>query len=392
MDKRNNGGERLTEEDLLTEVLSKLDVKSLLRSKAVSKTWCSLISTPCFIKSHYQRAIANCCNHDETLIVRHYTTEDEEYVPRFSLLQLNSGQNVLPDLRFPYSQGEYPVVPHCRLIGCHFGIVCVSVSITVSDFPQQCPTAKNQTDIYLWNPATRQSKLIPSQEYWDGDTIGFGFDDIGNDFKVVRVVASYRLRGYGYYVYSANTNMWRTFENHTVPDVSSFAFELHLRGVLYYRNHIFMVAFNLNREQFGCCVKIPCVPSVEIFSSDSRIIEFKGSVAVITPAHGGKLLSDKFDLWTLNDDACLYDGEVEAAWNILFRIDIGVPVSFIVGYLNLGDFLCYFEEEEDGWLVYNSEKKTVTDVPVFIIGTKLFKYTESLLSIDGSEPVNWTAS
>lgn len=381
MDKRNNGAERLTEEDLLTEVLSRLDVKSLLRSKAVSKTWCSLISTPCFIKSHYQRAIANCCNHDETLIVRHYATEDEEYVPRFSLLQLNAGQNVLPNLKFPFSQDKHPGVPPCELIGCHFGIVCVSVS----DFSRKCPSAKYQTDIYLWNPAIRQSKLIFSLDGWDRDTIGFGFDDIGNDFKVVRVLAS----GHNFYIYSANTNMWRTFENHTVPDVSSFAFELHLRGVLYCTNHIFMVAFNLNREQFGCCVKIPCVPSVEIFSSDSRIIEFKGSVVVITPAHGENLLSDKFDLWTLNDDACLYDGEVEAAWNILFRIDIGVPVRFIVGYFNLGDFLCFFQD--NGWLVYNSEKKAVTDAPA-IIGTKLFKYTESLLSIEGSEPVNWTAS
>lgn len=390
MEKKNNDGERLTDEDLLTEILSRVDVKSLLRSKAVSKTWCSLISSPGFMKSHYQCAIARCCKDDETLIIQHYVNEYEENELKFSLLQLNSGLNVLPDLKFPFSEGEYPVEPHCKLIGCHFGIVCVSVSVWVTDFPRNCRIARNQTDIYLWNPATRQSKLIPSQDYWDIDTIGFGFDDIGNDFKVVRVVSSLCQHGYGFYVYSANTNIWRTFENYTSRDVSSFVFELHLRSVLYCRNYNFIVGFNLNKEQFVCRIQIPYAPSVETSLSDFCITEFKGSVAVITFVLGRQLWTEKFDLWTLNNDACLYDSEVEASWNILFTIDIGVPVGFIKGYFNLGDFLCHFKDH--GWFVYNSEKETVTDVPAYIIGTKVFKYTESLLSIEGSKPVNWTAS
>ncbi|KAK1362936.1 F-box domain-containing protein [Heracleum sosnowskyi] len=389
MEKKNNGGERLTDKDLLTEVFSRLDVKSLLISKAVSKTWCSLISSPCFIKSHYQRAVARCCKEDETLIVRHclaeYVAEDEENEVQFSLLQLNSGQNMLPDLKNPYPQGKYPVEPYCELIGCHFGIVCVSVSISVSDFSRKS-SARNQTDIYLWNPATRQSKLIPSQEYyWDRDTIGFGFDDIGNDFKIVRVVASPHLRGYGFYVYSANTNMWRTFENHTIHDASSFVFELHLRGVLYCRNYCSMVAFNLNREQFGCLVQLPYSSLDGGIMYDSCITDFQGSIAVITPLNRGAF-SKNFDLWTLNNDSCLFDGEVEASWNIMFRIEVGVPVGYVEGYFNRGDFLCHFDDP--GWFVYNSEKKVVTYVPTYIIPTQVSKYTESLISIAGSTPVN----
>ncbi|WOG92022.1 hypothetical protein DCAR_0311278 [Daucus carota subsp. sativus] len=55
MEKRGNGIERLTNEDLLTEVLSRLRVKWLLRCKAVCKAWLSLISSPSFIKSHIHR-------------------------------------------------------------------------------------------------------------------------------------------------------------------------------------------------------------------------------------------------------------------------------------------------------------------------------------------------
>jgi len=41
-------------DELITQILLRLPVKSLIRFKSVSKSWCSLISNPSFAKSQFQ--------------------------------------------------------------------------------------------------------------------------------------------------------------------------------------------------------------------------------------------------------------------------------------------------------------------------------------------------
>lgn len=45
--------------DIISYILSRLPVKSLLRFKCVSKSWCSLISYPQFIRMNLNVAIAD---------------------------------------------------------------------------------------------------------------------------------------------------------------------------------------------------------------------------------------------------------------------------------------------------------------------------------------------
>lgn len=71
--KQNDYGQKLKEEDPLIEVLSRLDVKTLLQCTAVSKTWYSLISNPTFIKTHLTRTISTY--NKTTLIVRLFKDE-----------------------------------------------------------------------------------------------------------------------------------------------------------------------------------------------------------------------------------------------------------------------------------------------------------------------------
>lgn len=93
-------------------------------------------------------------------------------------------------------------------------------------------------------------------------------------------------------------------------------------------------------------------------------LTFNGSVAVITSVHKG-VFSENFQLWTLNNDSCLFDGEVEVSWNIMFHIDVGVLIGYIEGYFEVGDFLCHVEDPS--WFVYNSEKKVVTYIATNVI-------------------------
>lgn len=84
-------------EDLISEILLCLPVKSLLRFSSVSKPWLYLISSPCLIISYLRYAITKPGGADDTLIV--YETD---YNSMF-LLDFNSREVELPS-GFPYSR------------------------------------------------------------------------------------------------------------------------------------------------------------------------------------------------------------------------------------------------------------------------------------------------
>ncbi|XP_017220126.1 F-box protein CPR1-like [Daucus carota subsp. sativus] len=334
MAKRTEGMEMLTDEDLLTEVLSRLPVKYLLQCKAVSKPWYSLISSPSFIKSHYQRhaitinrAVDDNNEQGPTLIVRLFKGEDLDDHPEedgsYSLFRLGTTDDYIAKLKFPFSRGDYPFTPPSILVGCVCGIVCVCVDPSAPIDANYClPTPDKATDIYIWNPATRQSKLIPSHALYDRDgmnkvALGFGFDPVDFDFKVVRVVS----RAIFPQVYSANRDAWQNIETNLTDFPEEFIFHICLHGFLFTAGQNGMIAFDLNKEVFICDIKLPeCSidPGEECYHA--RIADFKDSIAVII-SHDEEL-SGKINLWTLDDEACLRGGRVKASWTFMLSIDV----------------------------------------------------------------------
>ncbi|KAK1372010.1 hypothetical protein POM88_038102 [Heracleum sosnowskyi] len=117
---------------------------------------------------------------------------------------LGSPQLVV-DLGFPYSKDEFSFSPYSKIAGSANGIVCF---LAYNDHPGKKYGFVHTTNIYLWNPATKQSKFIPPQtilrEYNIG-SYGFGFDPVDNDFKVLRSI-NYPFTTE---VYSTNMNAWR---------------------------------------------------------------------------------------------------------------------------------------------------------------------------------------
>ncbi|KAK3015855.1 hypothetical protein RJ639_005795 [Escallonia herrerae] len=177
--------------EIMMDILSRLPVKYLVQYKCISKGWHALVKNPLFISMHSRKSASrkeecylilrrhNDCKVTETLLLH-----DEESVCRQTCVAHQS--------------------TYC-LVGAWNGLLCVT------------PKADTFGDAYmLLNPATREFK--PAFKYDSpGEarskppqilTLGFGFDSMTNDYKIVRIErseASNQMRSYCE-LYSERTN------------------------------------------------------------------------------------------------------------------------------------------------------------------------------------------
>ncbi|XP_074352302.1 F-box protein CPR1-like [Apium graveolens] len=132
------------------EILTRLSVKSLLRFKSVYKSWNLPITGPDFISKHNH---VHNLNEDVLLIWSRYRNKLDSLHPKLT-----------------------------TIIGSFDGLVCFS----------DCYAHDNSKpfEILLWNPATKWClKITPlpdeSAARYFYDFVGFGYDSIANDFKVM---------------------------------------------------------------------------------------------------------------------------------------------------------------------------------------------------------------
>ncbi|WOG91450.1 hypothetical protein DCAR_0310699 [Daucus carota subsp. sativus] len=355
-----SNAEMLTE-DLITDILVRLPVKSLLRCKSVSKPWFSLISSPNFTKYQLKHTLSKP-GADRTLILK----IDDDFI---SLLSLNPPQLNAP-FAFPYTIGHFRIVGSCN------GIVCVSAPRTFCYFPWY----RRTHDIYLWNPATRQSKLIPPNIRDDipSRAVGFGFDSVHNDYKVMRVASSF-AEPFSAEVYSANADVWRKLDpmRSDYPEYGDF--DVCVNGFLCCQGFYGMMALDLSTEVIASGIRLP-------HGSDkySCITDFNDSIAIIT--YNKDELNPVIKLRTLDDEACLRGDGVEACWTLRLSIHVdlaGSSLSRVYGCFSTGDFMLGTEDTQDSVLLYNSHNKEATNVPCSIyFGRRIIKYHESLVSVN----------
>ncbi|CAL1403687.1 unnamed protein product [Linum trigynum] len=163
-------------EDLLIEILTRLQVKSILRSKSVSKRWSTLLTTPQFIAAHLHCSASD----NPLLIIRHGQTTGDL---RISVLDSNLA-TVHRDLPVPvprYDDFSASIVGSCN------GLLCLEYRTT--------RTA-------LWNPATKQFAWIPELDLRSpfrhvtrfvaiAESYGFGFNGEIEDYRWVKFAGFY---------------------------------------------------------------------------------------------------------------------------------------------------------------------------------------------------------
>nr|AIG62985.1 S-locus F-box protein type-7 [Solanum habrochaites] len=164
-------------DDLVNNILVRFPVKSLIRLKCISKRWYTLIQSTTFIHLHlnYQTTIQH-----EFILFKHSIKEPNEFI---SILSFLSGDNddgfnhLFPDINVTSMSSDFNATFYPLLGPCHGLIVLTDL-----------------TTIIIFNPATRNFRLIPPSPFGcpqgfhrSVEGIGFGFDSISKYYKIVRI-------------------------------------------------------------------------------------------------------------------------------------------------------------------------------------------------------------
>ncbi|KAL8542057.1 hypothetical protein ACS0TY_003064 [Phlomoides rotata] len=213
-----NGFEMITAnlpEEIITEILLRLPVKSLLKFRCVSKTWLFLISSYQFAKAHLEISTKNNVYIHDKLIFGSKILPMDLYT--CSIYSLIEGSNITDSI-YPKTDGillydrvQFDCPPAelddaIWLVGSCNGLVCVSIS---------------PNNIYLWNPTTKKSKMLPNSgtdldfDYYS-ITFAFGYDELHDDYKVVEFFGAEHETGVyetQLKVYSRRTNSWKILSN-----------------------------------------------------------------------------------------------------------------------------------------------------------------------------------
>ncbi|XP_056693804.1 F-box protein CPR1-like [Spinacia oleracea] len=228
--------------EIITIILSKLPVKSLLRFKSVCKHWHSLIKSPNFVKTHLNQTLTSDCNRHLLVSVKHSSLHSS----KLDLdLDLAHNQLSFSKLRHPLKRRQ-----RFNLVGSCNGVVCIS---NIS-----------KTELFLFNPLTKSHRKLPCPQIpvtkLHMTVFGFGYDSKNNDYKVLRID-----QGYGKIedsnnkaqVYSLNSNSWRCIKGipynlyNGVYDGVLFNEALHYVVVIHESESLFIATFDLQTEGFS---------------------------------------------------------------------------------------------------------------------------------------------
>ncbi|EYU31533.1 hypothetical protein MIMGU_mgv1a025628mg [Erythranthe guttata] len=170
--------------EIIEIILSKLSsVKSLLRFKAVSKSWNTIISDPLFIQNHLQSSNSSPNN---LFLSRNTNSTDRG----FPLIKFEGPKTKPGEMFVENIPNGYSVI----LFECNGVLLLTSLSDR---------DRRNNRKYALWNPSTRWERHLETRYKDHVVDRGICYDKITGDFKVVFIYTT------EYAIYSCKYNYWR---------------------------------------------------------------------------------------------------------------------------------------------------------------------------------------
>ncbi|XP_021848420.1 F-box/kelch-repeat protein At3g06240-like [Spinacia oleracea] len=150
--------------ELLTEILARLPVKTLLRFRCVCKLWCSLIDSQDFIDMHL-RLFQNNRSKTHLLVMEEiYRANGEECT-----FAIRRADTLRKTAHLHTSNNSYQIIATCN------GLVLLWERIS-----------SGGSDLRLWNPSIRKALLLPAcPSEHERHPLLLGFSPFSNDYKLV---------------------------------------------------------------------------------------------------------------------------------------------------------------------------------------------------------------
>ncbi|PIA59855.1 hypothetical protein AQUCO_00400613v1 [Aquilegia coerulea] len=380
MDKSNDND--IVPVDIVFQILLWLPVVSLVRFKSVCKSWYSLIQSSRFVSQHKDKdKDKDKSSNDNLVVMLPGAGRSINFKVLYSCNKYQTYENLdLPE----YFKNKDLDIRWSNMICCD-GIICL---------------LHFQWDVSLWNPATKQFRILPRSPlplpqiaHGHFMFIGFGFDVKTNDYKVIRFAfyaSGSSKSGYNQIeVYSLNNNSWKTLDfvlpiNFVISDPKMPYHNGGRRGQIYCwmgsgydqsgTGTIHILTFDFSKEIFGT-IPLPSDPTFQF--RRMRLVILREKLATITGVD--KLSSDidtwHYQIWVMNEFG------VRESWTKLYRVG---PFSFSqpIGFPKNEDLLLLVKDQRQLCL-YDPVTQQINNVPAQDSSLKVQAavYKESLLSV-----------
>lgn len=299
-------------EGIIIDILHRLPVKTLLRCTAVSKSWYSLITSNEFISSHMKYA-ASSKKVAPSLLLRRCIKSSE----RYELYSDNESFTRFATLEFPFRSMNafFTIVGSCN------GLLCLSDDRVYF-----------MNTIILWNPSIKKSVLLPKPNMIYSSygsfiqCLGFGFDPVGNDYKVVRITYVDLPNKPQIEVYKLSSGVWQDMSFLELGCVVyNRSRQIYVNGAShwiarYLDLYDLIVSFDMSLEVFRT-VMLPVHLASNDPSRSHDLMLYKGSLALTSWSVAGA-----------EPCFCVYvmqEYRVEKSWTQKFRFDFSSIEEFV---------------------------------------------------------------
>ncbi|CAI8611678.1 unnamed protein product [Vicia faba] len=331
--------------EVITEILSRVPAKPLLRIRATCKWWRSLIDSTDFVFFHLTKS-----RHSIVILRQH---------SRLYELDLNSMDRV--------KELDHPLMCYSnsiKVLGSCNGLLCI------------CNIAD---DIAFWNPSIRKHRIIPSEPLIRKETkentaittllaarvYGFGYDSFSGEFKLVSISYFVDLRNRSFdshvKIYTMRTDVWKTLTSMPYALCCARTMGVYLSGALHWvvtrdlepESLDLIVAFDLRFEVFRE-VKLPGSVDGKL---DMDVAVLRGMLCMVE-----NRASEGFDVWVMREYGL---GE---SWCKVFTVEQPRDVKLIkllkpLGYSKNGDKVL-FEQDSKKLCWYNLASKDLSWVRI----------------------------
>jgi molecular chaperone HtpG len=356
-------------DDIAFSILSKLPIKSFKRFESVCKSWSLLFDNPNFMKFYGKSFLTKDHSiYDDTSLLLHKKIDgpwDGDYWDETFELYSVSGKrfenmvkldwpNVKLDPVYWYKT-EYDSGFNILGSGSVHGTLCLSCAF--------------KTNIILWNPSTKEFKIIPPSSLSWAESHAFGFDSVKEDYKVMclGVVQSE--------IYSLRCNSWRKIDVNMQPIRNNYWHydQLYTDGLSHWlsqseTNNVALTSFDWSNEVFFKT----SLPS-DTDSVWKHLVLLNGSIALIL---------NHTDTATFHISILGALGVMES-WTKVFIVGPLPCLDYRIGVGKKGDIL--FRKKDGGLVRLNLSTQKIEKLGIIIERyCKILIHKESLLPFEGA--------